>query len=72
MQFTKFILDNYLKTEEGFKGLQFFQNLPKYILEGDPDKTVSKFIDCLLLVPLAEEWFNFNCNIRPVVYKKFD
>lgn len=72
MQFTKFLLDNYLKTEEGEGALYFFENFPQYIISGDHNNTVKKFINNLLIAPLAQDCFDFNQVINPVVYKNFD
>ena len=64
MQFTRFLLDNYLKTAEGSRILKFFQNLPKYIADGDKDNKVQNFIDKLLIAPLPDKWFVFDYEIN--------
>ena len=71
MQFTKFLLDNYLATEEGAKALAFFQNLPKYAAAGDPDGRIKRFINSLLLSPLAGEWYKFGYEISEYDYADF-
>ena len=63
MQFTKFLLDNYLQTDGGKNALNFFKNLPGYVRAGDPDKIVEKFINNLLITPLANEFYEFNQEI---------
>ncbi|WP_206215310.1 hypothetical protein [Desulfovibrio sp. ZJ200] len=65
-------MDNYLKTEEGKEALHFFENFPKYVISGDPNNTIKKFINNLLIIPLAKEWFDFTQSINPVVYKNFE
>ena len=72
MQFTKFLLDNYLETEEGTQALSFFQNLPKYAAAGDPDGRIKRYIDSLLLSPLAEEWYEFGDEVSEYTYKDFE
>lgn len=72
MQFTKFLLDNYLATEEGARALSFFQNLPKYAAAGDPEGRIRKFIDSLLLSPLADEWYEFGEEVSEYIYKDFE
>lgn len=72
MQFRKFLLDNYLDTKEGKEALQFFENFPQYVISGDPNNNIIKFINSLLISPLAEELFNFKQVISPVVYKNFE
>lgn len=63
MQFNRFLLDNYLATDDGKEALSFFQNLPKYVATGDPDNKIVKFIDELLLVPQAEMFFDIARNV---------
>ena len=72
MQFARFLLDNYLATEEGAQVLSFFQNLPKYVAAGDPDDRIKRFIDSLLLSPLAHEWYEFDYEINECAYKDFN
>lgn len=72
MQFTKFLLDNYLATEEGAQALAFFQDLPKYAAAGDPDGRIKNFVDDLLLVPLAEEWYEFGYEVSEYEYGDFE
>ncbi|MBD5418071.1 MAG: hypothetical protein HDR50_10600 [Desulfovibrio sp.] len=72
MQFTRFLLDNYLATGEGAQALSFFQNLPKYAAAGDPDGRIKRFIDSLLLSPLAAEWYNFGYEISEYDYTDFE
>lgn len=72
MQFTRFLLDNYLATEEGAQALQFFQNLPKYAAAGDPDGRIKKFIDSLLLSSLADEWYEFGDEVSEYHYTDFE
>lgn len=57
MQFTKFLLDDYISTPLGASSLSFFKNLPQYIRSGDPERHISKYIDSLLLVPLSLDWY---------------
>lgn len=77
MQFTRFLLDNYLATTEGAQALSFFQNLPKYVADGDPDNKIAKFTNDLLLLPLAEDFFVAKRDIsddgwESVSYRDFD
>ena len=72
MQFTRFLLDNYLKTAEGSRILKFFQNLPKYIADGDKDNKVQNFIDKLLIAPLPDKWFVFDYEINKRNFINFE
>ncbi|MDR2892350.1 MAG: hypothetical protein LBV80_04610 [Deltaproteobacteria bacterium] len=62
MQFTRFLLDNYLATAEGTQALHFFQNLPQYVVNGDSDNNIAKFIDDLLLMSLPDGWYSIQNN----------
>lgn len=74
MKFTKFLLENYLATPEGAESLLFFQNLTDYIRTGDPDNQIGKFIDKLLLIPLADVSYDVQkfSLIKPHFYQDFD
>lgn len=72
MRFTRFLLDNYLATEEGARVLQFLHDLPKNAAAGDPDGRIKSFIDSLLLSPLADEWYTFGYEIKEYDYKDFE
>lgn len=73
MQFTRFVFDNYLQTDEGREALQFFKSFPKYVTEGDPNNTIKRFVDNLLLIPLANEWYHFDQAFpQEVMYNDFE
>ena len=70
-------LGEYLATAEGTQALLFFQNFPKFVADGDPGNNIAKFVDALLLTPLAEDVFNVKRDIssdglKPVIYSDFE
>ena len=59
MKFSRFLLENYLATEEGTKSLTFFRELPSLLREGRGSTEIKYFIDSLLLVPYADTFYEF-------------
>ena len=59
MKFSRFLLENYLATEEGTKSLTFFRELPSLLREGRGSTEIKRFIDSLLLVPFADVSYEF-------------
>ena len=58
MRFEKFLLDNYIATEEGQAVYSFFHELPELIENGDKDGKAIQFIDSLLCQSEAEGWYD--------------
>ena len=60
MRFEKFLLDNYIATEEGQVVYNFFQDLPKLIASEDEGGKAIDFINSLLYLPIGSDFFNFS------------
>lgn len=59
MRFQRFLLDNYIASEEGQKVYLFFKNIRKTLSTGDKEKEIINFINSLLNQPIAEQFFIF-------------
>jgi hypothetical protein len=63
IQFTRFLLDNYLSTDEGIQALEFFKNLAHLVKSGDPNRQIDSFVNKLLLQPLYEVFFSISRDV---------
>lgn len=66
MRFEKFLLDNYMSTDEGRRISELFQNIHAIIDAGDKDERVINFINSLLYAPIAKEFFVFEAVSEPI------
>ncbi len=58
MEFQKFLLDDYIKTEEGACVAQFFKNFKTRFTQRERDPEFYDFVDSLLSLPAAGDWFD--------------
>lgn len=72
MEFTRFLLETYMETAEGKNTFNFFINLPQLLSSQEKRNEVINFINKRLIIPIAEDSFNFDYNIIPVTYRNFN